>query len=296
MAGIQSIGVKLIKTLGNGRKVITETAGNKTFTKVFDSYGNLLTDRTKTIEKAIVGNKKVITKSETRLVNTFSLVDNRPYESLAFKYKSDRVYDKSGKLLGMRETENAPGRVFSWRGQNPLEHMPNEFSVTKSVPNGNKVFSYSKQTETNTPAAKSYVKDFIDNKITRKFKTKNTDNLRHEYSGIPIGSRKSQYNNTNVNVRDAFDNTAYPGWDLYSTFFGRGGGGAVKYNSKGLPLPQSYHNCEVMDYNKLQNMSLKDMRNEWLKANSRYDKYNARYAEYNMNMDFLDIPYHLAKK
>lgn len=293
MAGIQSIGVKLIKTLGNGRKVITETAGNKTFTKVFDSYGNLLTDRTKTIEKAIVGNKKVITKSETRLVNTFSLVDNRPYESLAFKYKSDRVYDKSGKLLGMRETENAPGRVFSWRGQNPLEHMPNEFSVTKSVPNGNKVFSYLKQKNTSTPAAKSYIKDFEDNKVVGKLATKITNGTHGIYSGVPLGMRKMQYNSTLKPILGPYLEARTGDIIQVGTFGGRG---SLRYNKKGFPLPQPYHNSSVMDYKKLQDMSLKDMRNEWLKANSRYDKYNARYAEYNMNMDFLDIPYHLAKK
>lgn len=289
MAGIQSIGVKLVKTLVNGRKVITETTGNKTLTKVFDKYGNLLVDRTKTIERGFVGSKKVITKNETRLVNTYSPIDLRPDASLAFKYKSDRVYDKSGKLLGMRETENAPGIVWAFRGQkNPFDHMRNVVHVTKSVPNGNKVYSSSKGVELPTPAAKSYVKDFEDNKVVGKVAAKITNGTHHEYSGLSLGMRKMQYNSTLKPILNPYYETRYTGNLIQVGPFG--GRGYMRYNKKGLPMPQSLRNCTVTDYKKLQDMSLKDMRNEWLKA------YNGRYAEYNMNMDFLDIPYHLAKK
>ena len=139
---IASTGSEMFRTLSNGMRVSTQTEGNKILTKLLDKDGKVLIDRTKTIEKAIVGNKKVITKKEDRIINVYSKND-----SIGFRYQADRVYDKDGKFLGMREIENKPASVKISSGKNPLDFLPNVKHVTKSVPTAQDVFKMESQQE-----------------------------------------------------------------------------------------------------------------------------------------------------
>ena len=101
---ITMVGSEIYKTLANGMRVSTQTKGNKILTKLFDKDGTLLIDRAKSFEKNIVGNKKVITKYEERIVNVKG-ADGKLKDAFGFRYSADRVYDANGKFLGMREIE-----------------------------------------------------------------------------------------------------------------------------------------------------------------------------------------------
>ena len=83
---IMQVGSKLVRTFGSGsnvKHVITETAGNKTYTRVVNSEGKQLANRVKEISRQNVGDKLVITRKSDDM-------------------QKDLVYDKKGKFLGMR--------------------------------------------------------------------------------------------------------------------------------------------------------------------------------------------------
>lgn len=92
--GILQVGAKLVRTFGkdsHATHVITETVGNKTFTRVLDNKGELLARRVKEISRQNIGEKSVITRK----------VDWHDGWGI-YKYQKDLVYDKQGKFLGMR--------------------------------------------------------------------------------------------------------------------------------------------------------------------------------------------------
>lgn len=261
---IASTGSEMFRTLSNGMRVSTQTKGNKTLTKLFDKDGKVLIDRTKTIEKAIVGNKKVITKKEDRIVNVYSKKD-----SIGFRYQADRVYDKDGKFLGMREIENKPASVKISSGKKPLDFLPNVKHVTKSVPTAQEVFSYMKFRYLDiSKVAKSFVKDIENGVTTRKFATELVDGLKYKLKNLPVGCRKPQYNNS-INCQSAIIGDAKTGEDLYKTGMFLRGDRSIRYNKKGLPYPEDIN---FKTYYSMENASLSEMKDAF-KAEHPYSRY-----------------------
>lgn len=271
---ITSVGSEIYKTLASGMKVSTRTEGNKVFTKLFDRDGKLLIDRTKSFERNIVGNKKVITKNEERIVNIKG-ANGELADSFGFKYSADRVYYKDGKFLGMRETEYKPGRVAYGSGENPLEHMHNMKHVTKSVPTYDQVFSYVPFGYLKSPVAKSFVKDIVNGVTIRKFASELIDGMKYKYRELPVGCRKPQYNNTIYKQAHAYLGEAATGGDFYETGMFLRGTPTIRYNKKGLPLPDD---IGLKEYNQMENMPLKNMR--------QLVGENKQYFQNDMNMSF----------
>ena len=230
------------KILSNGKRIFSKTVAQKTYTRVTDRCGKVLIDRVKSIEKSKVGNKSVITKKEVSVVN--DLQGN----SFGFKYQSDRVYNGAGKLVGVREIENKPGIVNTESGINPLNRMPDCYHVTKST------------------SGKSYVKDFENGTVKRKWFTPSPANFVK--SRMPLGMRNPQY------IRSSENKGNYSIADFIRNKFEV----PVFYNNKGLPKPP-----KCADDFALVNMSLKEMREYHGK---KYPE--NRYAKFGMNLDFLN--------
>ena len=271
---ITSVGSEISKVLASGMKVSTKTEGGKICTKLFDRDGKVLVDRVKSFEKNIVGNKKVITKTEERIVNAKNEAGELT-DTFGFKYTADRVYDKNGKLLGMREIENKPSHVPYASGQNPLDKMPNMKHVTKSVANGQQVFSYepNKFGYLKSSAAKSYIKDIVNGVTIRKFASSLIDGMKYKLRELPLGCRKSQYNNSILRQSHAYLGDVKTGEDFYQMGMYLRGNTTLRYNKKGLPLPE---NIGFKEYGEMENMSLKEMH----KLNG-----NSQYYPYGLNME-----------
>lgn len=270
---ITSVGSEIYKTLANGMRVATKTEGGKTYTKLFDKDGKVLIDRVKSFEANIVGNKKVLTKTENRIVNLKN-EKGELADTYGFKYTADRVYDKDGKLLGMREVEYKPRRIDYGSGVNPLEHLHNMKHVTKSVLNGQNVFSYVPFGYSKSAAAKSYVKDIVNGVTIRKFASELIDGMKYRLRDLPLGCRKSQYNNSITKKSHAYLGEVEPAGDFYQMGMYVRGNSTMRYNKKGLPLPE---NISFKTYEKMENMSLKEMR----KLNG-----DGLYAPSGLNMPF----------
>ena len=270
---ITSVGSEIYKTLASGMKVATKTEGGKTYTKLFDRDGKVLIDRVKSFETNIVGNKKVITKNENRILNVKN-ENGELADSYGFKYTADRVYNKDGKLLGMREVEYKPRRVDYGNGENPLEHLHNMKHVTKSVSNGQNVFSYVPFGYSKSVAAKSYIKDIVNGVTIRKFASELIDGMKYRLRDLPLGSRKAQYNNSIHRQSHAYLGEVEPAGDFYKMGMFVRGNTTMRYNKKGLPLPE---NIGLKTYEKMENMSLKEMR----ELNG-----NGQYAPSGLNMPF----------
>lgn len=261
---ITSVGSEIFRSLSNGMRVSTRAEGNKVFTKLFDREGKILVDRTKSFEKAVVGNKKVITKKEDKIVNLYNKND-----SFGFRYQADRVYNKNGELVGMREIENKPASVKIDSGKNPLDFLQNIKHVTKSVPTDQRVFSYMPFNYSTSPVAKSFVKDFSSGKVTRKFATELVDGLKYKLRNLPVGCRKPQYNNT-IHRQSALIGDAKTGEDLYKVGPFLRAERTIRYNQKGLPLPEKFG---FQEFNKMENMSLADMKAMFKSKNGNSDYY-----------------------
>ena len=261
---ITSVGTEIFKTLSNGMRVSTRTEGNKVFTKLFDKEGKVLIDRTKSFEKSVVGNKKVVTKKEDKIVNLYNKND-----SFGFRYQADRVYDKNGELVGMREIENKPGSVKISSGKNPLDFLPTIKHITKSVSTSQRVFSYMPFSYLESPVAKSYVKDFANGKVIRKFATELVDGLKYKLKSLPVGCRKPQYNNT-IHRQSAIIGSAKTGEDLYKVEPFLRAERSIRYNKKGLPLPES---IGLQEFYKMENMSLSDMKSLFKSQNGNTSYY-----------------------
>ena len=276
---ITQIGSEVFRTLSNGMKVSTRTEGNKIFTKLFDKDEKLLIDRVKSFERSNVGSKIVRTKTEDRVVNVYSSKTGRITDKYGFTYQADRVYNQKGEILGMRETEYQPVHLKGNINKNWKECLSKVKHVVKSVPTKEKVFNYKNLEFLESPVAKSYIKDFEDGKVERKFATELIDVMKYVLKKLPFGCRKSQYNNSIMKQSHAYLGEVGTGEDFYKMGLFARGDSVQRYNKKGLPLPRE---CGFDSYVKMENMSLKEMRDIWLG-----DK-NGWYAKTGMNMEFLD--------
>lgn len=92
------------KVLTNGKKVVTQTAGGRTTTNVYDNNGKLLMARIKDIKRYDVGGKKVVTRTDVSKTPNDSAPDHFEY----FKTVSDRVFNNEGKYLGQRSFFSCP--------------------------------------------------------------------------------------------------------------------------------------------------------------------------------------------
>lgn len=130
---IVAVGELLTKVFGKGayaRKVVTQTIGNKTLTKVFDANGAQVLERFKVIERSKVGNKNVITRTQASVSDCMDVLKG---EKLVY----DRVYNSSGKFLGSR---NVQYTANAQKNENPLTLLdPKDRWVTKCANDGGPV-------------------------------------------------------------------------------------------------------------------------------------------------------------
>ena len=105
-----NVNLTIVRRFGNGddlKKVITETIGGKTITRVFDNSGKELINRVKTITVQHVGDKIVKTKDVETVKNVYA-TEKQKCKSLGIKQKFERVYNANGKLLGGKITQLMP--------------------------------------------------------------------------------------------------------------------------------------------------------------------------------------------
>lgn len=94
---ITQIGSRIVKQICSGdsfRKIVTEVVDGKTYTRCYNSAGDLLLDRVKAISKYKVGDKNV---------TTITKVIKEPDKDIE-KLVIDRVNNADGKYLGLRGT------------------------------------------------------------------------------------------------------------------------------------------------------------------------------------------------
>ncbi len=273
----------LVKYLSNGNKVVISKDGTKTIRKVYNQKGELIVDNTKQFGTSTIGDKTIKEKASQTTWNT-AIYPKGMSQTYKFDYKSERVYDKNGKFLGMRETEKHP--VYIQHGIQDGEKWAREYRysdnvyVTKSLPTENGAKAYTKEFsgETGRTIRKSYVRGV----------------LRNEKRA---GAYKPVFNSGNVlphNVwqpRVAHDNRA--------SFLGVIG--ETKYNSKGLPMP-TYYSGGINSLNapSMDKMNLKEMRELAEKMQPRkhvpYNERSVIYSDFGNGLEHLDIPYSVAKK
>ena len=264
----------LVKYLSNGNKVVISKDGTKTIRKVYNQKGELIVDNAKQFSTSTIGDKTIREKSSQTTWNT--LVDPK-HGNLTYKfdYKAERIYDKNGKFLGMRETEKQP--VYYIWGR-PYGTPSKNVYVTKSLPTENGVKAY-----------------------TKEFSGENGHTIRKTFAGAlhnekGAGAYKPVFNSGNVlphtvwQPRVANDNrTSY--WGAIA---------GTKYNSKGLPMPTYCYGGITPFTSSMDKMSLKEMRELAEKMQPRkYVPYNERSVIYSSGADgleHLDIPYSVAKK
>lgn len=273
----------LVKYLSNGNKVVISKDGTKTIRKVYNQKGELIVDNTKQFSTSTIGNKTIREKTSQTTWNTL-VAPKRMNLTYKFDYKAERVYDKNGKFLGMRETEKQP--VYIQHGIQDGEKWAREYRyseniyVTKSLPTKNGAKAYTKEFsgENGRVIRKSYVRGVL-----------------HNEKGA--GAYKPVFNSGNVlphNVwqpRVAHDNRA--------SFLGVIG--ETKYNSKGLPMP-TYYSGGINSLNapSMDKMNLKEMRELAEKMQPRkhvpYNERSVIYSDFGNGLEHLDIPYSVAKK
>ena len=271
----------LVKYLSNGNKVVISKDGTKTIRKVYNQKGELIVDNTKQFGTSTIGDKTIKEKASQTTWNT-AIYPKGMSQTYKFDYKSERVYDKNGKFLGMRETEKHP--VYIQHGIQDGEKWAREYRysdnvyVTKSLPTEN--------------GAKAY---------TKEFSGENGHTIRKTFAGAlhnekGAGAYKPVFNSGNVlphtvwQPRVAHDNrTSY--WGAIA---------GTKYNSKGLPMPTYCYGGITPFTSSMDKMSLKEMRELAEKMQPRkYVPYNERSVVYSSGADgleHLDIPYSVAKK
>ena len=271
----------LVKYLSNGNKVVISKDGTKTIRKVYNQKGELIVDNTKQFGTSTIGDKTIKEKASQTTWNT-AISPKGIFQTYKFDYKSERVYDKNGKFLGMRETEKHP--VYILHGIQDGEKWAREYRysdnvyVTKSLPAENGVKAY-----------------------TKEFSGENGHTIRKTFAGAlhnekGAGAYKPVFNSGNVlphtvwQPRVAHDNrTSY--WGAIA---------GTKYNSKGLPMPTYCYGGITPFTSSMDKMSLKEMRELAEKMQPRkYVPYNERSVIYSSGADgleHLDIPYSVAKK
>lgn len=260
------------KILNNGQKFVSETKGNLIHTKVLNKNNDVLVERVKNFVKSNVGDKKVLSRAETKVLNKYD--DNGKLDTCyAFRYLSDRVYDKNNKFLGSREVEYTPGGGYFCSVEQACKEIGDRgFSVTKSVANGViNIWSGVMHGVSKVVGAKSYIKTFKNGYVVGKGKTLDSP------SYLPLGVRKSVYNSSlnPATVRGYFETGSSFYRGMYSD-----GRFSVRYNKKGFPYP--IPQCGL-DWIAMKNMSFKNMISHWKNSSSE-----SRYSTFAMNMDFLD--------
>lgn len=88
----------LKRTFADGTKFISQEINGKTYRQLFDKDGRQLVEQVKSIERFNVGNKKVINITKNTAYSGYGKYDycDSDLQSL------DKVYSKSGQLLGSR--------------------------------------------------------------------------------------------------------------------------------------------------------------------------------------------------
>ncbi len=277
----------LVKYLSNGNKVVISKDGTKTIRKVYNQKGELIVDNIKQFGTSTIGDKTIREKASQTTWNT-AIYPKGMSQTYKFDYKAERVYDKNGKFLGMRETEKQP--VYIQHGIQDGEKWAREYRysdnvyVTKSLPTENGVKAY-----------------------TKEFSGENGHTIRKTFAGslsngatylrYHAGAYKPVFNSGNVlphtrwQPRVAHDNrTSY--WGAIA---------GTKYNAKGLPMPTYYYGgINSLNAPSMDKMNLKEMRELAEKMQPRkYVPYNERSVVYSSGADgleHLDIPYSVAKK
>ena len=273
----------LVKYLSNGNKVVISKDGTKTIRKVYNQKGELIVDNTKQFSTSTIGDKTIREKSSQTTWNT--LVDpKRMNLTYKFDYKAERVYDKNGKFLGMRETEKQP--VYIQHGIQDGEKWAREYRyseniyVTKSLPTKNGAKAYTKEFsgETGRTICKSYVRGV----------------LRNEKRA---GAYKPVFNSGNVLPHNVWQPSVAS--DNRASYLGVIG--ETRYNSKGLPMPTYYSGgINFLNAPSMDKMNLKEMRELAEKMQPRkhvpYNERSVIYSDFGNGLEHLDIPYSVAKK
>lgn len=253
---VEVIGNRIIKALPNGKTVISETNGNITLTKVLDRQGKEIINRAKKIEKQKVGDKDVFTRTDVKKVTVFN---NDPSKSTVIGFKNilDRVY-KDGKFLGARLTEYMPESNSVLSQLNPLKYI-NDGPKYVTKASAKEFFGYTKQFGSNGKVF--HKRCNTEGCVSGKIKPQYRSEYKAEHSEIGIGERDEKLD------------------DFYGNLKTR------THNSKGLPMPSKMekYNESILDYEKMDKMSLKEMRQEW------YDKTGGTTSySRGMNLDKLN--------
>lgn len=242
MALISTVGNRVISQF-RGNTFIKESLGDgTTLLKVLDKTGRTIAERAKTVAREVIGDNKVITRKEARKVYQFANRNN-PTDSFVWGFKNElnKVYDKKGKLLGIRSKEWRPESRTVLSGINPLKLVKNNPTyVFKGTPN-------------------EFFKHHIDGTIKRYDDVFGT--VTH---AADMNIEKAQM--TNLGYNKTFNrHTETPLGSSskkdYTEFFD----GKPTHNEKGLPMPKRNNfNESKLDYEKMKNMSLEEMRRYWL--------------------------------
>lgn len=263
---IELAGNRIIKSLKYGRTMITEKTGNITYTKVLNHDGTELVSRAKKIEKEQVGDKFIITRTDAKKVNDYK---NDPEKCMSYGFKTilSRVFNKDGEYLGGKLTEYRPRQASILSGNNPLEYIKNSVRFETKC------------------SAKS--KDGYSNygSFTKQFGIIDDGRVLHKKANMTYnpGELKTQYRSSiespKCDERIELGQAPKEWSEFYNDLSKR------THNKKGLPFPTRLdkENTEILDYNKMNDMSLKEMRQLW------YDKTHAA-TDYSraMNLNSLN--------
>lgn len=255
---IELAGNRIIKSLKYGRTMITESQGNLTLTKVLDHEGRELVNRAKKIERTKVGDKDVITRTDVKKVNVYKNFDPDKSVSIGFKNVLDRVF-VNGEYKGGRLTEYKPIRHSILSGFDPLEYISSNVKyITKGA--AEKCVTFTKQITKGT------------NKIFHK-----KGNLHHREGNIKPQFRSS-LTPWDVEEKVEIGERLAENEKFFSSMDAR------THNNKGLPLPwKCKENKEMLDYDKMKDMSLKEMRKVWFDRTKAATEYSRT-----MNLDELN--------
>ena len=157
--GLITIGSRLVRTFGEGknlRKIVSECVNGKTYTRVLNADGKILTDRVKMIERSTVGNKKVSTITKV----------SKDSDNVVSKSVYNRVYNQEGQLLGSRN-------IFH------PDITENSYYVSKQ---GNDLINLSKWVKNGLVRNKEYASNYPGCKYIRKIPRMM---MRYNNKGLP---------------------------------------------------------------------------------------------------------------
>ncbi len=272
----------LVKYLSNGNKVVISKDGTKTIRKVYNQKGELIVDNAKQFSTSTIGNKTIREKTSQTTWNTV-IYPKGMSQTYKFDYKAERVYDKNGKFLGMRQTEKQP--VYIEHGIQDGEKWAREYRYSENV-----------------YVTKSVPKEYGVKAYTKEFSGENGRAVRKTFAGAlhnekGAGAYKPVFNSGNVLPHTRWQPSV--AYDNRTSYWGTVGG--TKYNSKGLPMP-TYYSGGINSLNapSMDKMNLKEMRELAEKMQPRkHVPYNERSVIYSScadGLEHLDIPYSVAKK